>query len=299
MSLEQAKALTDALEVASSAFGLSAVVIASSWRPGAQVNLDDAAAVALKEVLTRAGWPEQVCLILVGQGGTVGFADAAVRLLQGSIKATYLSELTSGALSLLSLSSPQLTLLRGAGLGAYDAGRLGAQRGQWSHELLAHWPDAALLSYLEPERRAQVGLSLAAQGHERVMAQQLALGLLAGKDARALEALSISTLGRSRGLGVGALGALGFDAKHATAEAIAALGPAIAEIEALLSLGRPMAPRYTQSELIDEVEFELATTTPGALIACAKCAMILELDTGRPDPDSGLLDGQWIDASLF
>lgn len=285
--------VTSALEELSSALGASVVVVASSWRKGAQVNLDEAALVPLRAVLQGSAAPPRA-LFVMGRGGRVSFADGARRLLGQALTTSYVSGLTTGALTLSALCAPELVLGQGAGLGAFDVGPLGPMVGRWSVELMPRLMQLPLIASLEPERQAPVALGLAMQAQERVIAGHLCAMICPELDDSAMSQLMTHWLSDALGLDAAQLVALGLKARLASPEELRPLGHLEDALASLLRLHEPAGPRFVSSELVNEVEFEMATTEVGAIIATAQTAWIYELDTGRPDPDTGLFDGVWV-----
>lgn len=294
MSLVGVEPVTSALEELSSALGASVVVVASSWRKGAQVNLDESALVALRAVLERTTAAQARALFVMGRGGRAGFADGVRRLFGEALATSYVGGLTTGALTLSALCAQEVVLGQGAGLGAFDVGPLGPMVGRWSVDLLPRLTQLPLIASLEPERQAPVALGLAMQAQERMIAGHLCSMICPELDDRAMSQLMSHWLGDSLGLDVAQLLELGLKVRASSADERRLCGRLEQELASLLLLHEPTGPRFVASELANEVEFEMATTEVGAVIASAEAAWIYELDTGRPDPDTGLFDGAWV-----
>ena len=65
------------------------------------------------------------------------------------------------------------------------------------------------------------------------------------------------------------------------------------ELIEALSLRKPPRPRYTDAELGEEVEVELAEEEVGALMGSTSRLFAFMLDSGSQNPAANLLDGEW------
>lgn len=291
--------LREALAALAEAMGQPAMLVAASWREDTAVNLDAEAArraAAVVEALVASG-AERVTLVLCGEGGRAAFADALRRTLLGWELAydVCVVDRARGALAALALSANSIVLAPGAGLGAPDTGPTGGQaNGPWTREVARHIPphldmsDPAsarrALAYAHASRQAELSLNLTTTlADER------------GLDPRELVArLGARRQGDELAAGPAALNALGLDASWArgdTRAALCALGRALEDALALRAAPRP---RYEELDFADTVEFAPATQLPGALILSATHGEVYSLDTGSPDPDTGLYLGDWI-----
>ncbi len=276
------------------------IVLAAGWHAPYGVTLDEDAAmrwVNLLATLPDESLPPAV--FLYARGCTPAFADTVRRALP-DVHTTYVMGRTLGATTSVALRGRELVLLPGAGLGAGDVIVSPQPVGA---------PDADLFRYavagqdLLDEQPAQrrAALSLARERRqqelaERVLAATLAPHFDAASRARVVEvveALSRQRLGRDLGLGLRELVALGLNVREPLsgeerASALALAG-ACEEKFAMMTRRRTMF----SGDALGEVEFELATGEPGALMATLDRAYYLELDTGSPDPDTGRLMGDW------
>lgn len=277
------------------------LLLAAGWHHPYGVTLGEDAAmrwVNLLATLPEGELPPAV--FLYARGCTPAFADT-FRRAPTDVHATYVMGRPLGATTSVALHAHELVLLPGAGLGAADL-----VVSPQSVDL----PDADLFRYalaghdlldeLMPRRRAALALARERRSQElaeRVLAATLAPRFDEESRARVMEiveALSRKRLGHELALGVRELVALGLNVRepldHQERAAALALAGACEDVFAVMA--RPRA-KFDGGALDGEVEFELATGEPGALLATTRAAHYLELDTGSPHPDTGRLLGDW------
>ena len=287
------------------ALGMPTVLIVANWRRAMAVNLDDEAArIAISALMEAAEAAEDraLGLVLIGEGGTPGFADAVRRTLAGlEIQLTTLIPYRArGAFATLAALGQPIILGPAGGVGACDTGRLGPVHTTATHDLLAHTPGADPLPLeLPPDQRAEPQRRAYATRQAALYRQALTSALHDRfpnrQDLHAtVQALSATTLGDQLALDARQLTALGLQATTAPGPLASTLWRLYTACELALELRRPPAPRYTASELFDEVEFEPAYHKPAALIQTTTSRHVHELDTGSPDPDTTLFHGEWL-----
>ncbi len=261
------------------------IVVAASWREGVTHDLDLDGARAFLDVFDSLDTPDLVSLVIVARGGTPGFADQVIRTVGASgvrlevVVPTY----CNGVATLLGLYASTVVLYRHGGLGAYDSGPLSAENVRLDHDLVEYVP---ALGGLDVSTAAAT--MLATGNRQRMLARELARRVC--KSDEAFEALSQYGLGKSLGLGTAQLSSVGVDAVLDDSPEIWDLFGAV---ERELSLRDRPSPRYTESDLGDEVEFEPASGMTTALIESASAGFRFVVDTGRPDPDTGTFRGAW------
>ena len=264
------------------------LVVAANWRGDRAVDLDEDALHLVDELMrARAESGAPLCVWCVGRGGRLGFADGMRRRLPKDAIAC-VPDVTRGALTLVALGATRLELGLAAGLGAYDSGTLGRLPGVWSLQTLPY-VDRPLMAQLDPEHASRVVLKLAQDASRRAQARACAHLMV---NPQVADALSADALGDELALGTSALSQLGLQATRTPQwrEAFDDLWDAICEH---LGLRDSVESRAQQDVLMGEIEFDLTSTYPGALLAMAHKSWTLQLDAGLPDPDSGMLKGQW------
>ena len=285
--------IIEAMGALDEAMGQPSMLVASSWR-------EDAARYAARVVEALAdSEAARVTLILCGEGGRAAFADGVRRALLGWEIAydVCVVDRARGALAALALSASRIVLAPGAGVGAPDTGPTGGQAtGSWAPEIARHIPAhldmknplsaRRALSYAHASRQAELALHLTTTvATER------------GIDPRELIArLGMRRQGTELAAGPAALNALGLDASWARGHTRDALRALERALEDALSLRAAPQPRYEELDFADTVEFAPATRLPGALVLSSTVGFVYLLDTGSPDPDTGLYQGDWLPA---
>lgn len=267
--------------------GNPVILIGASWRRDTATDLDLDAARAVIALVDELDRPERVSIVLAARGGHVAFADTVSRTFRslGTELELLVPTLVTGVGGLLALAAAQTFVHPYGGVGAYDAGPLIVDGGALSHDLIDDVPALGGIHYTtDPHLPARLAAGL----RERRLARALA-DRLSGESIDHPH-LSQLHLGTSVGLGAAELGEAGIDAQTLDDPDLWALYRAT---ESALGLREPPAPRYTESDLGDEVEFEPAVGLIGALVESAQTSLCFELDTGRPDPDSGRYSGAW------
>ena len=262
------------------------LIAAASWRADIATDLDGAAARAVAELL-EAQRGEHLTIVYAARGGDAAFADAVARSLR-TRKVSFdlaVPALINGAGSLLALEAARVRLHPHGGVGAYDCGPLRSRHSSMGHAL---FDDIPALGGIRYEHDPMLPTRLAAGMRERRLSRELAQRL--AKDGVDFDALSHLRLGYELGLDAAQLNAAGFNAETWDEPALWAL---FRSLEADLGLLDTPEPRYVEAELGNEVEFAPAVGRLGAIIETSKRAIPYELDTGSPDPDTGVYTGAW------
>lgn len=272
------------LEAAS---GGPVLVIAASWRADIATDLDIAAARGVADLVDDLD-TDHLTVVYAARGGDAAFADSVARSLRArNIRFDLaLPTLVTAAGSLLALASERVRIHPHGGVGAYDAGPLRNRQPEMSHAL---YDDIPALGGIRYEHDPALPTRLAAGMRERRLSRELAQRLVVN-DAD-FDALSHLRLGYDLGLDAAQLTAAGFNAETWDEPALWALFGALETELGLLSLPEPP---YTQSEIGAEVEFAPAVGLLGAVLETRKRSLRFELDTGSPDPDTGVYTGAWI-----
>ena len=281
------------------------LLLAAGWHEPYSVNLGEDAAKRLIDLYVRLPDSDALpVLFIYGRGCSVAFADM-LRRSNLPLHASYVMGRTLGPTTSVALCSRSLVMLPGAGLGAADAVEVIEQdyrapsAEQW-RVMPAEYKSMLLSAECAPHTRRLLLSELDAMSRQNLAERLLAAVLSSHFDREQREqvlelvdALSLKRLGRELGLGVKELMMLGLNAR----------GPVESdELEAALELARQIEAEFAvlpverplfQDTELGEVEFELATGEPGALLASTQYAYCYELDTGSPDPDSGMLRGAW------
>ena len=293
----------DSLAALDAQRGYSHIAIAASWFVPRSHDLDEHAARVfldvLEDVLSRQeGGAGEVGLVLMFRGGFAVFADSVRRALAPlTVKSASLLTSVTGAATPIALLAQKLELAMGAGLGSAATGTIGPVSPAWNPELVDVL-GKDLFALEESERRRMLGLERERRERE-LLSNALALSFgfsNIDEDQREalISALGFEGLGAQLALGARELEALGVQARWLEGDARATSRVLAHALEDLLGLKKEPAPAYTASGIGTEVEFEMATGEPGAVIASSERAWLLELDTGRPDPDTGLYQGDWL-----
>ncbi|MBA2663717.1 MAG: hypothetical protein H0U74_15630 [Bradymonadaceae bacterium] len=254
--------------------GMPVIAIAANWQGEYAVDLDAHAARIFYDVLAATiaaedVRPRELALVVAGQGGYPAFADAIRRAFSGLgiCYRVYLPCTVDASLTLICLGATQIVLHPFGGLGPLDAGPL-IERSSPDVELCGHGA-LQLVQRLLPS-----------SGHSF--------------DTTKISRLQSVQIGPGTALGEVDLKRLGIKAHTAEAEEQDALWRLYEHVEHVLGLTRRPQERFTPSEQWpDEVEFEPATEMIAALICSTARRAVLELDTGRPDPDMPRLHGAW------
>lgn len=234
------------------------VAFASSWRSDLAVDPDETAARVVIDFLEEAGFLDHpVALVMIGRGGELGFCDLIFRAARGVELHTIVPYLVTGRVGLAALAGSSVALGRYGAIGAYDA------------------PGA------HPSLRVEAHASRSFVG--RLLSD-------VGDDA---DGLSTSRLGQGQGLLANELAQIGAQSRSLDGADDDAAWNLFAAYEQSLGLRGSPRHRYSESDVGDEVEWEFATGVPGAFVESASASSVFVLDTGRPDPDSGRLFGNW------
>ena len=261
------------------------LVIGASWRADIATDLDLQAARVVADLLDEVD-AKHLTVVYVARGGDVAFADAVARSLRNR-EVTFdlaVPTLVTGAGSLLALAASRVLIHPHGGVGAHDAGPLSAR---YTAMTSALFDDIPALGGIRYEHDPSLPARLASGLRERRLARVLAERLAGEAD---FDALSHLRLGDDLGLDADELRAAGFDAQTWDEPALWSLHCAL---ETELGLLAAPAPIYTEADLGDEVEFTPAVGLIAAIIETKTRTMTYELDTGSPDPDTGVFAGCW------
>lgn len=292
MSLEEIRTAIGTLE---EVLGLPVVLLTSSWRADRAVNLDrESARIVVDVVEAMELGDDPLAIFVEGEGGYAGFADMALRALRGPGRAltAVVAHRVQSAFSVLALGADEILVHPYGGVGAYDAGLIGEC---YALPGGASTPAVAAPGGSEKAVRHQLQHALR-QRHLLAMAQRKNLS---GRSPRARDAilaeLNHERLGEELALSAPELDALeGLAARRVAADSADLIWELYRQIEDRLELRGEPRPRYTASDLLaDEVEFEPALGVDGALFVGGGLGYAFELDTGSPDPDTGLYRGDW------
>lgn len=268
-----------ALDALSSALGMPVIAVVAGWAGERRVDFGEDALRAFLHVFDAelahqgAAKTDEVAIFLVGRGGFPEFAQGICRALRGrKIRATALIPAQINAtFTLAALGMDKRLMHPYAALGAYDLPALGGARGKPPRQ--AHHT-RQLLGRLLGKTGAQSSPDAPIQGSAELE-------------------LSTTMLGPHLALDAAQLNALGIASQLANPQQAALIWQLYDFYEQAFQVLHPAVPRYTESEIADEVEFSPAMELTGALIEGAQRTFVYELDTARPDPESGMLDGAW------
>lgn len=291
----QTDTLLNSIRALSKYLGRPVVLVASHWLADRRVDLDEQALPILDAVLPAITNIDMV-MVCLGRGGHLAFADGLRRRLMVYDHVTTCAlDLVNGVMSMAMLMGHGQLYRKQAGLGAYDVGSLGGEPPKWQAHLLP-FVDQTIFNLLDREQAERVALRLAHTSYERQQAlyfmQTLSQSIDASEDV--LKALSFESLGTHQGLDPNALARLKINAKIATSSQQSLLDDIYLACDALLTLRSKPESRFSTVDLIDEVEFDLNSTYPGAIFASSQYCYVYQLDSGSPDPDTGILKGQWV-----
>ncbi len=282
------------------AMGMPVVAVVSGWFGDHVVNLDELAARAFIDVLDgeleHHDDTDHIGLFLLGRGGFPAFADGLWRALRGHGLAStaVVPYRIDGAHSLVALSAEERLFHPHGALGAYDRRPLGRVKARLDADVVFGLGEMPALGIDDPATIAEIAYERRqAQLAHHVMARMVG-GTDSGVGARIERAMNARALGTELGLSAGELERLGLDCQTLADERAALVWQLFEAYEVELELLEPPTPRYTESDVANEVEFVPATGVTGALIEGAHQSLCYELDTGRPDPDTNMLDGEWL-----
>lgn len=255
------------------------LIVACATRQDIAVDLDELAA---KHIRALCEDDEKYTVVLLGGGGELGFADSVKRTL-GSFD-VIVGDRISGSLSLLALCSDKINMSKYAAIGAFDSGLF------WQ-------PEATINGFVYDDIPALGGLNTE---HDPTMPGRVAqlrnfqrrakIWVEANARTFDLDRLKSVNVGLDTGLSEGQMTDLGFSTTCLHT-------PQLQELLNVLDeeLGNKSIPlpRYSESDLADEVEFEFAAEVPGAILSTSKRSFIYALDTGTPNPDTGQFVGGW------
>ncbi|MFP4600152.1 MAG: hypothetical protein ACLFVJ_17985 [Persicimonas sp.] len=257
--------------------GMPVITVAASWHGDNAVDLAEEGARAFVSVLeaeleaARADSDsdaEHVGLFLLGRGGFPVFAEGVWRVLRGrGLKAhAIVPYRADGAFTLIALTAERCLLHPYASLGAYD--------------------------------RCPITAVSASPGQQQKLARRLMERIVGGTDAglgaRVARCLGAESLGSQLGLASDELERLGIDSQITRGDRADLVWDLYRAYESELDILEPPTPRYTPSDVADEVEFEPATGLCAAIIEGSAQSVHFELDTGSPDPETGVLEGRWM-----
>jgi len=281
-------------------FGVPIILIASRWRESRAVDLDREAARTFLEIFEGLPGeydrpPETIGLFLVGRGGRPAFVNSVYRVLEGfdCDYRCFVPGVVNGTYTLLALGAEEIVCHPYGGLGAYDAPPARDLRGRLDLETLQ-----AVRPHLgEDDSETENLPRLAEMAHLRTLARQqlerVVDGTESGAGARVAREMTVDRLGRELALGPDELDGLGIDCRPTDEAERDVLWRLHREVEVDLGLRGEPPKRYTDAEIGEEVEFEPAKAVPGAIIESTYRSAVYNLDTGEPDPETGMLKGDW------
>ena len=267
--------------------GNRVLVIGASWRRDIATDLDRQAARAAIELVERED-AESWTIIIAAKGGRSEFADMVVRSFRARQVPYDLAvpTMTNVIGAMLALGARKVLVHPHGGVGAIDCGPLVAEHASLNVGLFDDIPALGGISYVHD---STLPARLADGMKERRLSRLLCERIADGRDVD-LGALSHVMLGDNLALGAEQLAAAGLNAETWDEPTLWSLYLAL---ESALGVLETAAPRYTESDLADEVEFAPAEGLLGAIIATRLGELRYELDTGSPDPDTGRYAGAW------
>jgi hypothetical protein len=285
----------------SEALGQPVVAIVSGWQGDNIVNLGDEAVRAFLEVLDEEleraeDEVDSVALYLVGRGGFPVFAEGVWRALSGrGIETTAVVPYRAdGIYSLLCLSAKQLLMHPYGAVGAYDRRPLGRFKARIDGESLLGLSEVASLEIAGADALAELGFERRQAQLCRELMKRMVGGTESGTGARVERSLCAESLGGELALSAAELDRVGLSARVADPTLASLIWRIYCAYEQELEILEPPTPRYTASDVADEVEFAPAMGLTGALIEGRHRQIRYELDTGSPDPDTNMLTGEWL-----
>lgn len=250
-------------------------IVANHWvQPHRSYDFDRMASRmivdALYDLARSEHGAERARLIVfgAGRGGHPGFVQALTRAARAHwdelvVCVPYFS---TGIYSLLALEADAVILHPYGALGAVDDGGV---------EPLLDTPDPSA-----NDRWGALSRSMAARAVEEV-------------SKCTPEDFVRARLGSELGHCSDELANLGLDVLETKRSSLELMWRLYESIETELGLRSSLVPRYTESDLADEVEFEMAVGLAAALIQTRVSSSRYVMDTGRPDPDTGHYAGDW------
>lgn len=242
----------------------------------------------------------KAAVLVVGEGGLPCFAEGVARSLLAFWKGfdVIVATRTRGTASLLAIKAERVLLHPLGGIGACDAGPILPGNARIQPQL---WDDIPAMGGVDISHEYGLPGRLSWHRHQCRMGRMLAerwgnqLSERTGKDLTKgiLNGLSQYELGTSLSLGVEELKGLGLDAALLTPSAQTLVWQLFRQFEGELELLRTPAPRYSASDLGDEVEFEPAMQWVAGAIESTIARANYEVDSGSPHPESGVLKGEW------
>ncbi|QED25872.1 hypothetical protein FRD01_01045 [Microvenator marinus] len=233
---------------------------------------------------------EKAALLLIGQGGHPAFAEGVVRALRAFWPAfdLILVSRTRGVATLLTFKAERVVMHPWASVGAYDAGPILNGPSKLSPSV---WDDIPAMQGVETEEH--FASQLARHRHHARLARSLARRW-AGDSKALLDSLSEYELGAGLGLGADELEEFGIKAEIAEDPLRSTVWDLYQIYEKELGLLKEPAPRYSPSDIADEVEFEPAEYLSAGIVETTVDDFVYQVDTGRPHPETGALLGEWM-----
>ena len=256
------------------------LVLGSHWNKVERAHdLDARAARVAIDALDRLARDDSkrdhLLIYCVGRGGHPVFAQTVSRAAGAhwSTFRVYLPYFCSGFATQLALEADALSLHAYGALGAVDDGNVSVLEARDEGSDFGPLEGPATDEWRRLSRRVA----------ER--------SIVRNEHAFSVDAFCHASIGREVGYSSRDLKAHGFDVE--TLDCADAAWTLFNQLEDELGLMQQLAPRYSASDIGDEVEFEMATGLTAGVIETRLDAYRYVMDTGRPHPDTGVYDGDW------
>ena len=276
-------------------FDSALFLVASSWSADRAHDMTaDAGRVFLEAARRRQSRGkkfDRATVFVMGRGGHPAFAESVARALRAEYGDydVIVPTMVNGAFSLIISGAEKIWLHPYAGVGAIDVGPVTQQ----GHEMDAIvYDDVPAMGGLGAADVEKLAGRLARERHWRRMSRNLAGRI--GRDAVDVSlALAVEDLGQELSLEAKDLCTFGFTAETLSGAAAKLVWSLYESLEMELGVRRKPSPRYTETDIAGEVEFEAAVGLEAACIETTRDCFSYVLDSGRPDPDTGVYHGEW------
>ena len=265
-------------------------------------NLGEDGVRAFVEILEREVDDDasRVGLFLLGEGGYPSFADGVTRSLRerGLEVEVIVPYRVSGVFTTMALSADRVIMHPNASVGAFDQPPLGRRVVDVTIATLEYFDQLPEVGHTLEDRAPELARDrFFARLHRRVV-ERVVGDLDSGVGARVVRELSLDSLGEELAVGATELETIGLACETAEDQFRESIWELFEVYEDIFEMRDKQEPLFHESDVADEVEFEPARGLVGAVIEGPDEALVFELDTGRPDPDTGMLDGEWLWSDL-